>query len=491
MADEQTLRQLATQDIAQTPICIKYPIGNQNFVLKTGFVHLLPTYHELENKDPNKHLKQFHIVCLSMKPAEVTEDLIKVKAFPFSLKERATDWLYSLPPDSVTTWNQMARLFLAKFFSASRVTNLRREICSIKIRDVETLHEYWERFKHLCVSCPQHGISKQLLLQYFYEGLLPMDRKMIDAASGGAMFNKTPTEVRALITTTAKNSQQFSVRREPAKANEINVASIESHLFDLTNLVKQLVVDKEQVKAYGICLATGHPIDACPQLQEHVLVTAENVNAIGGYQGQPQPQQRFFNNYFGNQRPPQFQNFVQRPPQQQFQQRAPFNPNQATSSSPGMSLEDIVKSLAANTLQIQQKTEASIQNLGAQMTQLATSVSRLQSQGKFPSQTETNPKQNVSAIFLRNGKELEEPKMAKSREMEKEQEVSPKLIQHKKQSGSTDDVSEKAKVIPPPFPTRFQMSNKAREEKEILETFRKVEVNIPLFERIVHQQKKT
>ncbi|KAJ9567080.1 hypothetical protein OSB04_003046 [Centaurea solstitialis] len=483
--DEQTLRQLATQDVAQTPICIRYPTGNPNFALKTGLVHLLPTYHGLENEDPNKHLKQFHIVCLSMKPAEVSEDLIKLKAFPFSLKDWATDWLYSLPSNSVTTWNQMARLFLDKFFPASRAANLRREICSIKQRDVETLHEYWERFKHLCVSCPQHGISEQLLLQYFYEGLLPMDRKMIDAASGGAMFNKTPTEVRALITTMAENSQHFSVRsdmrREPTKTNEVNVASIESRLFDLTNMVKQLVVDKEQVKACGICLATGHPTDACPQLQEDVLVTAEDVNAIGGFQGQ---QQRFFNNNFGNQRPPQFQNFVPRPPQQQFQQRAPFNPNQATSSSQGMSLEEIVKNLATNTLQFQQKTEASIQNLGAQMTQLATSVSRLESQGKLPSQTETNPKQNVSAIALRSGKELEEPKMVKSREVEKEKKVSSKPIQDEKPSGSTDEVSEKAKVIPPPFPTRFQMSNKAREEKEILDTFRKVEVNIPLLDAI-------
>ena len=28
-------------------------------------------------------------------------------------------------------------------------------------------------------------ISKQLLIQYFYEGLLPMDRNVVDAASGG------------------------------------------------------------------------------------------------------------------------------------------------------------------------------------------------------------------------------------------------------------------------------------------------------------------
>ena len=95
-----------------------------------------------------------------------------------------------------------------------------------------------------------------------------MDRKMIDAASGGAMFNKIPTEVRALITTMAENSQHFNMRndmrRDPVKANEVNIASIESPLFDLTNMVKQLIVDKEQVKACGICLVTCDPTDACP-----------------------------------------------------------------------------------------------------------------------------------------------------------------------------------------------------------------------------------
>ena len=100
----------------------------------------------------------------------------------------------------------MVRLFLDKFFPASRAASLRREICGIKQKDTETLHEYWERFKQLCASCPQHGISEQLLIQYFYEGLLPRERRMMDAASGGAIVNKTPHEARELISIMAANS---------------------------------------------------------------------------------------------------------------------------------------------------------------------------------------------------------------------------------------------------------------------------------------------
>ncbi|KAJ9551555.1 hypothetical protein OSB04_015600 [Centaurea solstitialis] len=480
--NERTLRELATHDVAQVPICIRYPQGNDNFVLKTGLVHLLPSYHGLESEDPNKHLKEFHVVCLSMKPHEVTDDLIKLKAFPFSLKDRAKDWLYSLPPGSVTTWNQMARLFLDKFFPASKAATLRREICSIKQRDVETLHEYWERFKHLCVSCPQHGISEQLLLQYFYEGLLPMERKMIDAASGGAIFNKTPTQVRALITTMAENSQHFSVRgdmrREPQKVNEVNVGSIESRLYDLTNLVKQLVVGKEQVKACGICTRVDHPTDACPQLQEDVLVSPEDVNAIGGFQGQ-QPQQRFYNSNFGPQRPPQ--QFQQRQFQQPYQQRASFDPNQATSSSSGTSLEDIVKSLAINTQQFQQETRTNIQNLMAQnqslvaqqkhletqVGQLALSVGRIEAQGKLPSQTEAPQKLNVSMVTVKD----------------------EKMVGRSRFRSEFEDKMSKF-VIPPPFPERFKQLQEENKMEAIPEAIKDIsQVDQEIVQEVVQEVK--
>jgi len=71
----------------------------------------------------------------------------------------------------------------------------------------ETLCEYWERFNKLCASRPQHQITKQLLIQYFYEGLLPMDRNMADTASGGALVNKTPAKARDLFNLMAQNTQ--------------------------------------------------------------------------------------------------------------------------------------------------------------------------------------------------------------------------------------------------------------------------------------------
>ena len=122
----------------------------------------------------------------------VTEEQIKLRAFPFPLADSAKEWLYYLPSETITTWNRMKKAFLGRYFLASKAANIRKEICRIRQYNGETLYEYWERFKKLFASCPHHQISEQLLIQYFYERLLSMEKSMIDAAIGGALVDKTP-----------------------------------------------------------------------------------------------------------------------------------------------------------------------------------------------------------------------------------------------------------------------------------------------------------
>ena len=98
-------------------------------------------------------------------------------------------FLYS--PGSIGTWNAIKKIFLEKYFLASRVANIRKEIYGIRQSHGETFFEYWGRFEQLCIQCPYHQIPDQLLIQYFYETLMPTDRSIIDAASGGALVDKT------------------------------------------------------------------------------------------------------------------------------------------------------------------------------------------------------------------------------------------------------------------------------------------------------------
>ena len=116
-ANNRTLKELAAPDLNQPPLCITFPALDAvtTFELKSGLIHLLPTFHGLAGEDPHKHLKEFHVVCTSMKPTGVTEEQIKLRAFPFSLKDLAKDWLYYLPFGSITTWNEMKKLFLEKY----------------------------------------------------------------------------------------------------------------------------------------------------------------------------------------------------------------------------------------------------------------------------------------------------------------------------------------------------------------------------------------
>ena len=159
MANNRTLKELAAPDVNYQTLCIQYPDTEVPFVLKTGLIHLLPRFHGLAGEDPHKHLKEFHIVCATMTPPGVPEEHVKLKAFPFSLQDIAKDWLYYLPPGSITSWDNLKRLFLEKFFPASRAASIRKEICGIRQIDRETLYEYWERFKRLCASCPHHQIN--------------------------------------------------------------------------------------------------------------------------------------------------------------------------------------------------------------------------------------------------------------------------------------------------------------------------------------------
>ncbi|XP_073122985.1 uncharacterized protein [Henckelia pumila] len=394
----------------------------------------------------------------------------------------------------------MKRIFLEKYFPASRAANNRKEIYGCKQLMGESLHEYWERFKKLCASCPQHQISENLLIQYCYEGLLSHDRNMLDAASGGVFVDKTPVQARNLIENMAANSQQFGTSRSdpaPRKSNEVNVSSLEQQLSELTSLVRHMAVGNGQIsKVCGICTQVGHATDMCPTLQEGY---AEQVNAAGGFPGPPQqkydPYSNTYNQGWRDHPNLRYGNPQANPPGPQAPQhnqsyRPPYPPPQRPQiPTPGESLENIVQNLATNTLAFQQDTWTSIQNLNTQMGQLAAAISKLEAQNssRLPSQTVVNPKENLSAITLRSGKELQiqdglvkEPVEIEGDKEDKVEESEP--IPKEAPRGKFPPFSEYKPVAP--FPLALKDSRKNEGIKELYKTFRRCEVNIPLFDAI-------
>ena len=67
-------------------------------------------------KDPNAHISSFLEIYDTFKHNGITDDAIRLRLFPFSLRDKVKIWLHSLLVESITTWNVLAKKFLAKFF---------------------------------------------------------------------------------------------------------------------------------------------------------------------------------------------------------------------------------------------------------------------------------------------------------------------------------------------------------------------------------------
>ncbi|RVW29446.1 hypothetical protein CK203_101651 [Vitis vinifera] len=65
---------------------------------QTHIVPLLPTFHGMESENPYAHIKEFEDVCNTFQEGGASIDLMRLKLFPFTLKDKAKIWLNSLRP---------------------------------------------------------------------------------------------------------------------------------------------------------------------------------------------------------------------------------------------------------------------------------------------------------------------------------------------------------------------------------------------------------
>ena len=65
-------------------------------VVRPYLMPLLPTFHGMENENPYMHIWEFEEVCTTFKEGVPDMDLLKLKAFPLTLKDKAKILLNSL-----------------------------------------------------------------------------------------------------------------------------------------------------------------------------------------------------------------------------------------------------------------------------------------------------------------------------------------------------------------------------------------------------------
>ncbi|CAL8989354.1 unnamed protein product, partial [Prunus brigantina] len=191
--------------------------------------------------------------------------------------------------------------------------------------------------------------------------------------------------------------------------------------------------------------------------------------------------------------------------QRQFQQ-APQQVQEQKGDQMG-ELQDMFKKFMGQQMQTNQNLQNAVNKLEVQVGQIASSLSNRAS-GTFPSQTEVNPRhqEHAKAVhILRSGKQVDNKVGDANEEQEDGENVEILQPPHGQPTGSTKQplnapgkstgpkVSSNANQVPistnafrpiAPFPSRLSKSKKDQGFDEIMETFKKVQINIPLLNAI-------
>ena len=155
------------------------------------------------------HINIFLEICDLFKQNGVSDDAIKLRLFPFSLRDKARVWLNSMLAGTFTSWNTLAEKFLARYFPPGKTAKMRNDITQFMQSDNESLYEAWEKYKDMLQRCLHHGLLEWLQVQTFYNGLNPQTRTVIDAAASGALMGKSASEAFNLLEVMASNNYQW------------------------------------------------------------------------------------------------------------------------------------------------------------------------------------------------------------------------------------------------------------------------------------------
>ncbi|XP_074277677.1 uncharacterized protein LOC141601307 [Silene latifolia] len=153
-----------------------------------------------------------------------------------------------------------------------------------------------------------------------------------------------------------------------------------------------------------------------------------------------------------------------------------------------MSTEDMIRDLTLSVTHDRAYNKQNFKNLENKVSQLATAINRLEAKDSnaLPSQTVVNPK-NVSAVSLRNGRQLVEVEKVKRKVKEPviheiEEEIVTKEGEEASIVKEKEQIPSSILVVEPevPFPNALKRTHHFEHDKDIYEVFQKCEVNIPL-----------
>nr|GEY26554.1 reverse transcriptase domain-containing protein [Tanacetum cinerariifolium] len=357
---------------------------------------------------------------------EVSDDSLRLSPFPYSLTHHAIAWYDLLPRNSIHSFDDMMRKFLSKYFPPSMVTKLRNEITKFEQKPHESLFEAWER-----------GIFMQKTLEECY--------KLIENMT--AHHNHWDTS--AIRDETSRNISSTSTTESPKVVRKLEMMN-----KNFLEILRQF----QTVKAvHTKCETCGgpHSFTECPAVggytQETAYATMGNYNSRGNSY-QPQGDRNLFsyqsNNYLG---PPGFN-------QPNMQNRYNQNQNQSYNLNQGNN-QGNYQNQGSNFNQGNNQNQMFNQNQGrgnnfnqaptfqapTHQPQVVPRFSDFQAYmkandaGSLPSNTVSNPRENLKVITTRSGVTLAGPSVFPP-PLSKEVDQEPKTIRDQVLPGSTNNV---------------------------------------------------
>ena len=488
----RTMRDHIHPPRVSAPSCIIPPADD--VAVRPYLVPLLPTYHGMENENPYTHLRDFEEVCTTFKEGMMDMDLLKLKAFPLTLKDKAKIWLNSLRPRTIRNWAELQAEFLKKFFSAHKTNNLKRQIYTFAAHEGEKFYQCWERFLETISACPHHGFDTWMLMNHFYGGMSPAMRQLLETMCGGDFLSKHPDEAMEFLSYVAEtskgwdepNPRELERFRPPVNQRGGMYAlndemEMKSRLSTLARKVEELegkqlhevqaVTDNTaQPNPCTNFQSPAHPIEQCSMTPAVKDLMSECAHTVGQFNSQQSPssspvEQAILNlsKVVGN--------FVEE--------------QKGTNVQLAQRIDTVESTLNKKIDGLESNLNQKIDNLQYSITNINKFLEG-QERGRFPSQTLPNPKginevgsgmdEVKSIITLRSGKEVDQPLPKPVEESRQGEEMQPEHI-------LLEEDTMKYR-IPPPFPQALRGKKKETQQAGILEVLRQVKVNIPLLDLI-------
>jgi hypothetical protein len=175
------------------------------------------------DKNPYLHIRDFEQTCDCLRIEGMSDQTLRWKLFPFSLKEKARQWYDKAVGKQQGDWGSLRSNFCLDFYPISQIVDLRIKVLTFKQEPSESLASSWNCFTTLLASGIDLSLQDPILLQHFYKGLHKNSKQLLDTTSGGSFLHVSSEKARLILDQILSSELDNLLEEEPqvAEANSL------------------------------------------------------------------------------------------------------------------------------------------------------------------------------------------------------------------------------------------------------------------------------